>query len=195
MRPGRYARVLTAFGLLRLAELAYSSWNERAVRRRRGAIPADPAGFGRMAAVNVALFSAPLIEVLVRRGRPLPRLWRDAAWLGQLGAVALRLWVIATLRGSWTVRAVVPADLAVVDWGPYRFVRHPNYAAVALEVAALPLVGGAVWSAAVLSLLNAAVLRDRIAAEERLLARIPAYAQRMAGKPRFVPRLTSLTGR
>jgi methyltransferase len=195
MRPGRYAGVLTAFGLLRLAELAYSSWNERDLRRRPGAIAADPSGFGRMAALNVALFTAPLVEVLLRRGRPLPRLVHGSAWVAQLGAVGLRLWVIATLRRAWTVRAVVPADLAVVDRGPYRFLRHPNYAAVAVEFTALPLVGGAVWNALLLSLLNAVVLRDRIAAEERLLARLPAYAERMANKPRFVPHLRDLTGR
>ena len=196
MSPGRYARVLTAFGLLRLAELAYSAWNERGIRARpAAAAAADPDGFGRMVAVNVALFTLPLIEVLLRREHRSPRALRAAGWAGQLGAVALRLWVIASLRGAWTVRAIVPADLAVVDRGPYRYVRHPNYLAVALEFAALPLVGGAAWSALVLSLANAAVLRDRIVAEERLLAAVPGYAERMAGKPRFLPRLPALSGR
>lgn len=196
MRPGRYARVLTVFGLLRLAELAYSAWNERAIRARPAAsTAADPAGFGRMVAVNVALFTLPLGEVLLRRKHRPARTLRAVGWAGQLVAVALRLWVIASLRGAWTVRAIVPADLAVVDRGPYRYVRHPNYLAVGLEFAALPLAGGAAWSALALSLANAAVLRDRIAAEERLLAAVPGYTERMAGKPRFLPRLRDVNGR
>ena len=71
----------------------------------------------------------------------------------------------------------------------YRFLRHPNYLAVVLEFLALPLAGGAVASAAVLSLLNGAVLFDRIRAEERLLASIPGYEEAFAGRARLIPRL------
>ncbi|HYM50643.1 MAG TPA: isoprenylcysteine carboxylmethyltransferase family protein, partial [Candidatus Limnocylindrales bacterium] len=146
-----------------------------------------------MVAVNVALFSLPLLEAR-RRRRPAPRWMTRIGWIGQAAAIGLRLWVIATLRQAWTVTATVPSDLVVVDRGPYRFVRHPNYVAVALEFLALPLIGGAAASAAVLSAANALVLRDRILAEERLLARLPDYLTRMGDRPRFVPRLRDLTG-
>jgi len=89
------------------------------------------------------------------------------------------------------VRAVVPSDLPVVDRGPYRFIRHPNYVALGLEFLGLPLIGGAYLSAAGLGLANALLLRRRIADEEALLMAIPAYRLRMAHKPRFLPRLSA----
>jgi methyltransferase len=76
-----------------------------------------------------------------------------------------------------------------VTAGPYRYVRHPNYVAVIAEFVAVPLVAGAWLSAALLSTLNAVVLADRIAAEERLLDASPAYRRAFAGRARFVPRL------
>jgi len=94
---------------------------------------------------------------------------------------------------AWTVRAFVPADQAVIERGPYRFIRHPNYLALGLEFAGLPLIGGAYWSAVGLSVLNAALLAGRIQAEERLLDAIPGYRDRMGGKGRFLPRLRPLT--
>jgi methyltransferase len=87
------------------------------------------------------------------------------------------------------VRATVPAEVAPVTSGPYRLIRHPNYAAVCLEFLALPLAGGAPLSAASLSCLNALVLACRIRAEERLLARSPAYRRAFAGRARFIPKV------
>jgi methyltransferase len=191
VRPGRYALVLAGFGLQRLAELAYSSRNEARIRRAAPDAPrAAASSFRWMAAANVALFTLPLIEVVARRPR-VPRFVAVTSWLGSLGAVALRLSVLLVLRDQWNVRAVVPSTLRVVDTGPYRYVRHPNYAAVALEFACLPLIGGAYVSAVVLSLANAFVLSRRILDEERLLERVPGYQERMGGKPRFLPRLSA----
>ena len=83
-----------------------------------------------------------------------------------------------------------PSDLPVVDRGPYRFIRHPNYVALGLEFLGLPLIGGAYLSAVGLGLANALLLGRRIGDEEALLMTIPAYRERMAHKPRFVPRLS-----
>ena len=59
----------------------------------------------------------------------------------------LRFWVIATLGVHWNVRVVRSMPLGVVTAGPYRFVRHPNYVAVFVELLALPLVHGACLTA------------------------------------------------
>ncbi|MBO0685742.1 MAG: hypothetical protein J2P45_21510, partial [Candidatus Dormibacteraeota bacterium] len=103
------------------------------------------------------------------------------------GAAALRWWCIETLGEAWNVRALVPAGLRPVTSGPYRFVRHPNYVAVALEFLALPLAGGAWASALVLSALHGLVLWDRVRDEERLLASIPGYEEAFRGRARFIP--------
>ena len=65
--------------------------------------------------------------------------------------------------------------------------RHPNYTAVAIEFACLPLAVGAVREAVWLSLANLGVLWPRIAAEEALLDRLPGYREAFAGVPRFIP--------
>jgi len=191
VRAGRYAVVLFVFGAQRGIELLYSARNERMIHRRQpGAPQAGRSVFGWIAFVNVALFTVPALERALRR-RPPPPPVAAIGWVATLSAVALRLSVLASLRGSWTVRAVVPSDLRVVDRGPYRFIRHPNYVALALEFLGLPLIGGAYLSALVLGVANAALLGRRIRDEDALLMAIPSYRERMGDKPRFVPRLVS----
>ncbi len=81
-----------------------------------------------------------------------------------------RVWVIASLGSRWTTRViVVPGSLAVVR-GPYRWLRHPNYLIVALEIAVVPLALGLPLFTLVFSLLNAALLAYRIRVENRALA-------------------------
>jgi len=188
--PVRYAVVLLAFGTQRGLELAYSARNERAIRARQPSAPqASERIFRWIALANLGLFTLPILERLWRRRSP-PALVAGVGWIAALSAVALRLSVIASLRDAWTVRAVVPSDLPVVDRGPYRFIRHPNYVALGLEFLGLPLIGGAYLSAVGLGVANALLLRRRIGDEETLLMAIPAYRQRMAHKPRFMPRLS-----
>jgi methyltransferase len=86
------------------------------------------------------------------------------------GTQALRWWCVHTLGPQWNTRIVVVPKLALVARGPYRLLRHPNYVAVVLEVAALPLVHTAWVTAIVFSVLDAMVLSIRIPAEQRALA-------------------------
>ena len=191
MRAGRYAIVLFVFGAQRGIELLYSARNERMIQRRQpGAPQAGRSVFRWIALVNVGLFTLPALERALRR-RPPPAPVAAMGWMTAVSAVALRLSVLLSLRGSWTVRAVVPSDLPVVDRGPYRFIRHPNYVALALEFLGLPLIGGAYLSALGLGVTNAVLLSRRIREEDALLMAIPAYRERMGEKPRFVPRLIS----
>jgi methyltransferase len=179
-----YPALLALVGSQRLAELLISRRNEHRSGRELGT--AGRRSYPLMVALHVLLFVLPLVERRRRVAPPLPLI--APAWFAVGMATALRLWVITTLGQGWNVRGRVPAGLQVVDRGPYRFIRHPNYVAIALEMASLPLAGGAYQSALALSVANAAVLLPRIAAEERLLDRVPGYAQRMGGKPRFIPR-------
>ena len=191
MSPGRYAAVLLAFSAQRGFELLYSAKNERRIRLQQpGAPEAARSIFKWIALVNAGLFTLPAIERWLRR-RPAPPLVAGLGWATALSGVALRLSVLVSLRSAWNVRAVVPGNLRVVDRGPYRFIRHPNYVALGLEFLGLPLIGGAYLSAIGLGIANAALLRQRIAEEDALLMAIPAYRERMGEKPAFIPRLVS----
>jgi methyltransferase len=103
-------------------------------------------------------------------GRPISLPLLAVFALLQLG----RLWVLTTLGDRWTTRIIVLPDAPLVTSGPFRFVDHPNYLVIVLEIAVLPLMFG-LWQLAVLfSLANAAVLAVRITAENRALGRLRA---------------------
>jgi methyltransferase len=84
-----------------------------------------------------------------------------------------RFWVLATLGRRWTIRIIVVPGERLVARGPYRLLRHPNYAVVTGEIAVVPLALGLPAYALVFSVLNAAVLTIRITAENVALARLP----------------------
>lgn len=84
-----------------------------------------------------------------------------------------RIWVIRTLGVRWTTRIIILPGAPLVVRGPFRFVRHPNYVIVVLEIAVLPLAFGLWQVALIFSLLNAAVLTIRIRAEDRALRTAP----------------------
>ena len=85
------------------------------------------------------------------------------------GLQLMRIWVLATLGPRWTTRIIVTQDAPLVNKGPFRLLRHPNYAVVTAEIAVLPLTFGLLWIAALFTLLNAAMLYVRIGAENRAL--------------------------
>src|SRR5205823_9376890 len=123
--------------------------------------------------------------------RPRGGRWVRVAGLVGLGAAtALRIWTLRTLGDSWSTRVTRFRDggRRVVTGGPYRHIRHPNYLAVILELAALPLAGGAVATAIAASAVNALVLARRIPVEERELAADRRWRAALAPLPRFVPR-------
>jgi methyltransferase len=180
-RRARTALVL-ATAAQRLLELRISARNRARLGR---AEQASASTYPAMIGVHLALF---VVSAWPRRGRPVPRPVEIAALCGIAGSAALRIWVIRTLGAGWNVTAHVPADAEIKTGGPYRYVRHPNYVAVALEFACLPIAVGAVPEAVLLSVADAAVLVPRIRAEERLLDAIPGYREAFRGIPRFVPR-------
>jgi methyltransferase len=81
-----------------------------------------------------------------------------------------RFWVLGTLGRRWTIRIIVVPGERLVARGPYRFLRHPNYAVVTGEIAVVPLALGLPIYALVFSILNAVVLAVRIRAENAALA-------------------------
>jgi methyltransferase len=80
-----------------------------------------------------------------------------------------RVWVLGTLGRRWTIRVIVVPGEKLIARGPYRFMRHPNYAVVAGEVAVVPLALGMPISALVFTIFNAAVLALRIRVENEAL--------------------------
>jgi methyltransferase len=182
MRRRARTALVVATAAQRLVELRLSARNRASLGQ---AEQAAASSYPVMVATHVALFA---VCVWPRRGRRVAKPLEGAALVGLAAATGLRVWAIRTLGASWNVTAHVPKDGHIETGGPYRYVRHPNYVAVALEFLCLPIAVGAVPEAAGLSAMNAAVLVPRIRAEERLLDAIPGYREAFDGVPRFVPR-------
>lgn len=187
--PGSQRLFLLLIALVaveRLVELVLSTRHAR-LALARGAVEGEPRGaYAAMVAVHALFLVAAPIEVLLLERRFVPALgWPMLALV--LLAMALRYWAIATLGRRWNTRVlVVPGEPAVAS-GPYRFVRHPNYVAVALELAALPLVHSAWVTALVFTAANVVLLRFRVAREETALATHADYRARLGDRARFVP--------
>ena len=142
----------------RLTELAIARRNTRLLCAE-GATEHGAAHYPAIAALHVAWLAA--IAVL-SIGQTVA-----AGWLGfYLALQVLRVWTIATLGRRWTTRIIVPRDRGRIVGGPFRFLPHPNYAVVALEIAVVPFALGAPLAALVFTALNAAVLAIRIRCEE-----------------------------
>ncbi len=148
----------------RLAELVIASRNTRALMAR-GAVEAGASHYPYIVAVHAGWLLALAGWVAMHMPRiNLPLLVVFA------GLQAARLWILWSLGPFWTTRIITLPGAPLVRRGPYRFLRHPSYLVVALEVAVLPLVFGAWAVAAIFSALNAAMLIARVRIENRALA-------------------------
>jgi len=152
----------------RLAELRVARRNA-AWSQARGAREHGREHYPFMVVLHTALLVGCLVEVGVADRPFIPVLgWTMVAAVA--AAQALRWWCIRTLGRQWNTRILVVPGLPLVDRGPYRWLRHPNYVAVVVEGFALPLVHSAWVTAAVFTAANAALLTVRIRAENTALA-------------------------
>jgi methyltransferase len=124
-----------------------------------------------MVALHAALLAGCWLEPVALHRTFIPALgWPMIALV--VAANSLRWWCIAALGPRWSVRVIVVPGLPLVAAGPYRWFRHPNYAAVIVEGAALPLAGSAWITAGTFTVLNAALLTVRVRCESLALAAV-----------------------
>lgn len=146
----------------RLAELAWAARNTRRLLAR-GAVEIGRRHYP----LFVMLHASWLVAIAVTVPAD-----TEPSWL-LLGIFALlqllRVWVVTTLGPYWTTRIITLADAPLVSHGPFRIMRHPNYAVVVAEIAVLPLAFGAWQIALIWSIANALLLRHRIQVENAAL--------------------------
>jgi methyltransferase len=182
-----FLALLLIVALLRLVELRISRRHQNEMIAR-GAAKIDEPRFRWMVLLHTAVLLGAALEVVLLKRPLIP--WLAAPMFAIfLAANAVRWWVIQTLGQHWNVQVMDSTSLGVVTTGPFRYVRHPNYAAVFAEMLALPLIHTAWITAAVGAIAHFGVLAQRLATEERMLFANPDYRAAMAGKPRFVPGL------
>ena len=182
-----YIVLLLLVALLRLLELRISRRNQR----RLAAMEVDKIPephFCWMILFHVGILISAGVEVVFLH-RPFLPVLAAAMGIVFLLANCLRWWVIHVLAEHWNVQVMASAGLGVVVAGPFRWVRHPNYAAVFVELIALPLIHTA-WITALLGAgIHCWILSRRLKVEESVLMSNRAYRTAMGSKPRFFPRL------
>lgn len=171
----------------RLVELSISQRNERRLRRQ-GAIEVGREQYRWMVLAHTLFLICCPLEVWLLNRPFVPALALSSLVL-LVGAMALRYWVIGTLGQRWTTRVLCLPGERVIQTGPYRWLRHPNYLAVVIEVIALPMVHTAWLSALTFSALNGWVLQVRIRTEEQGLNHTSEYLETLGDRPRLVPLL------
>jgi methyltransferase len=170
-----------------------SRGNQREMRARGFVESETSRGMNAMVVMHAAWFASLVTEVFVW-----PAGIAKAAKLIAAGvfiaAQGLRWWTLRTLGHFWNVSVLTNAgdERAFVSTGPYRFIRHPNYLVVIVELVSLPVVAGAPLTAIIFSVLNGLLLSRRITLEERSLFAIPGYQRAMSHKPRLIPRFRRL---
>ena len=149
--------------LERLLELVISQRNTQRLRAA-GAIEVGGKHYPIMVLLHVSWLAAIALWVATRH--PEPNMFYAGVYvLLQL----FRFWVMLSLGRFWTTRIITLPGAPLVTHGPYKFLRHPNYVVVALEVAVLPLVWSALSLAIAFTILNGWMLSVRIRTEEQAL--------------------------
>ncbi|MCA9506916.1 MAG: hypothetical protein KC505_00665 [Myxococcales bacterium] len=153
----------------RIFELYWSHRNEK-ILLAQGAFRHAHDHFLFMKMIHATWLIAIFIEVYFLRRTFYP-LWGyfslSLFFIGQI----LRITAIVTLGHRWTASIVIVPKEKLISHGIYRFVRHPNYWGVILEIAFLPLVYSAIYTSVIFSVLNLIILFVRIRHEERGLRR------------------------
>jgi methyltransferase len=153
----------------RLFELVLARRNERRARAH-GAVERGRGHYPFIVALHILWLISTLVEGLLRE-QDLPAYWPVPLAMFLL-VQPLRYWAIFSLGKSWNTRILVVPGAKAVGRGPYRYLKHPNYVVVVVEILAFPLIFGAWITALVFTVLNAAVLSVRIREENRALAEL-----------------------
>jgi methyltransferase len=151
--------------LQRLSEVLIAKRNTKKLLER-GAVEFGSAHYPMMVAMHTCFFISLIVEFLLFTAQE----FYPGYIVFFIAAQGIRFWVMRVLGDRWTTRVLVIKGEQLVARGPYRYLSHPNYVVVALEIAVLPLAFGLYCTAAAFTVLNALMLlKVRIPVERKAL--------------------------
>lgn len=174
--------------LQRLCELVVAKRNEKWMKTR-GAIEFGQAHYRIIVFIHAMFFIILLLEVKAWQTELSP------AWPLLLSVFILtqflRIWSITSLGKYWNTKIIILSGAPIVEKGPYRFFKHPNYLVVALEFMIIPFMFQAYFTALLFTVLNGVILFVRIQAEEKALCELTEYPISSWIKWRLNPKKTN----
>ena len=166
--------ILSIVIVQRLLELVIAKRNEKNMRAQ-GAYEVGASHYPLMILLHVSFFVSLLIEVSMLNLTPSPLFLLFLVMF--LCVQGLRVWCLTSLGSFWNTKIIILPGAHVVTKGPYKYLRHPNYLVVSMEIALLPLMFEAYFTAICFTILNAIMLSIRIPTEERALKAATNYEQ------------------
>ena len=170
----------------RLAELYLAKKNERWMKQNGG----EEYGvrhYQLMVMIHSCFFLSLLLEVFFFE-KTIHSLW--IVWLALFVITQLgRIWVIYSLGKYWNTKIIVLPSSKTISKGPYKYLKHPNYLIVTLELLIIPLMFNAYITLICFFILNQLILAIRIPYEEKILAENTDYAFIHNEQPRYFPKL------
>ena len=171
--------ILSIVIVQRLLELVIAKRNEKNMRAK-GAYEVGASHYPLMILLHVSFFVSLLIEVSTFNLTPSPLFLLFFVMF--LCVQGLRVWCLTSLGSFWNTKIIILPGVNVVTKGPYKYLRHPNYLVVSIEIALLPLMFQAYFTAICFTILNALMLCIRIPTEERALKKATNYEKYMQHK-------------
>lgn len=170
--------------LQRLVELQVAKINKKWIMAQ-GGYEVGQSHYKYMVLLHSLFFLVLLVEVQLL-DRSLAVWWYIPFSVFML-AQLLRIWCLFSLGRFWNTRIMILPGAQVIEKGPYRWIRHPNYVIVIAEVLFLPLIFQAFYTALLFTILNALMLSIRIPYEEKALREVTNYRDVFDHRPRLLP--------
>jgi methyltransferase len=176
--------LFSVIAIQRIVELLIARRNEKWMKSK-GAREYGQTHYKLMVSIHILFFASLLAEEFFGQ-KPLNKFW-VVLFIIFLLTQAGRVWVIASLGRYWNTKIIVLPQADIVAKGPYKFIKHPNYFIVTVELIVIPLMFNAYWTLFIFALLNQFILSIRIPVEETALAEVTDYQDVHQGKKRFIP--------
>jgi methyltransferase len=154
----------------RLVELVIAKKNEKWMKAR-GGIETGGEHYKWFIYLHTLFFMSILLEVLMKVNSQDIR-FNYVYFVVFFAAQLARFWCIYSLGRFWNTKIIVLPRVSLIKKGPYKYVKHPNYIIVAVELFVIPMLFGAYVSAIAFPILHIILLRIRIPAEEKALASV-----------------------
>lgn len=155
----------------RLVELVIAKQNEKWMKAR-GGIETGSAHYKWFIYLHILFFISVFLETSMKLANQ-EVVFSYFYFFVFLLAQLARFWCIYSLGRFWNTKIIVMPRVALIKKGPYKYIKHPNYVIVAVELFVIPMLFGAYLSAIVFPILHVLLLRIRIPAEEKALTSIP----------------------
>ena len=159
--------LILAVGIQRLWELDRAAANV-AYLRAKGAIEFGAKQYPYMVCLHSFWLLFMIAEAFLYKSS-ISSTWTTLGWLLFISGQILRITTIRTLGKRWTTRVFILPGEKLVQAGLFRWIPHPNYLGVSLEIFGLPLIGHCWRSSIVFGTLNLLLLYFRIRLENQAL--------------------------